>query len=305
MRKKVTFNREAHLTGHKAAIYTLSKGRSTRYLLSGAGDGYIVEWDLQNPELGQVIAQVEGNIFALEYLEEEELLVVGTMLGGIHWVDLKHPEKTVNIAHHPKGVYFVFRIDESIFSGGADGVLTRWSIKERRAIESIHLSHKNLRAIAYSPSRKELAIASSDYNIYFLDAPTLVLKHTIKKAHQNSVFSLCYTPDEKMLLSGGRDAMLRAWKLEENYRMVYNIPAHHFTINAILWHPKKPLFFTASRDKTIRIWDSHNFELLKVLEGIRDQGHLNSVNCLLWQNEKLISASDDRSIVVWEMNLQN
>ena len=300
MRKKIILSRKAHLTGHKAAIFALAKGRSSRHFLSGAGDGYVVEWDLDNPDIGQVIAQVEGNIFAIHYLPKQQTLVVGTMLGGVHWIDLQNPEKTLNIAHHPKGVYAILQVGASIFTGGADGVLTRWSIEEKRSLESIHLSHQNIRSIVFCPTRNELAIGASDHNIYLLDAPTLVLKHTIEKAHTNSVFSLSYSPDGKTLISGGRDAMLRSWDLEDNFTMIQNLPAHQFTINDIFWQENHRLLFTASRDKTIRVWDAHTFELLKVLEGLRDQGHLNSVNCLLWQDGYLISGSDDRSLVVWE-----
>ena len=88
----------------------------------------------------------------------------------------------------------------------------------------------------------------------------------------------------------------------KSLKIVFAQPAHWFTINAIAFHPNGQFFATASRDKTIKIWDANTFELLKVLEVIRDKGHVNSVNALLWHpyQELLLSAGDDRSIIIWE-----
>ncbi len=62
------------------------------------------------------------------------------------------------------------------------------------------------------------------------------------------------------------------------------------------------MFATASRDKTLKVWETEGFQLLKVLEGRRDGGHSHSVNRLLWTNFNnwLVSCSDDRSIILWE-----
>ena len=211
MRKKIQIQRKAQLTGHKAAIFTLTPGRKAPEILSGAGEGWVVAWDLHAPELGKVIAQVEGNIFALHYLAEIDHLVVGTMHGGVHWVDLKDPTNTLNVAQHRKGVYAILPQGPTLLTGGGDGVITRWSIAERRTMESLQLSHQSIRCLAYDAQRQEIAVGASDHHIYLLDASTLALKRTLSDAHLNSVFSLCYAPSGRYLLSGGRDAMLRVW----------------------------------------------------------------------------------------------
>ena len=293
----------AQLTGHNAAIYALSPGQDERHFLSAAGDGWVAQWGLDAPDTGQLLAKVDTQVFSLLFLPKENLLVVGNMNGGVHWVDLAAAEKTKNVAHHAKGVFGVCRVGANIFTVGGDGKLTRWSVQEQRAIESFHLANQPLRAIVFSKKRNELAVGSSDNGIYFLDAGNLELKHHIANAHGNSVFSLRYSPGEDCLLSGGRDAHLKAWALEENFTQHFAAPAHLFTLNDIVFHPRGHWFATASRDKTIKIWDAKNFELLKVLEGLRDGGHFNSVNCLHWMadGKTLLSAGDDRSIILWRV----
>ena len=80
------------------------------------------------------------------------------------------------------------------------------------------------------------------------------IKNTIESAHGNSVFALSYSPDEKYLWSGGRDALLKIWDLEKNCEQIFSEPAHWFTINAIVFSPDGKFAATASRDKTIKIW---------------------------------------------------
>jgi WD40 repeat protein len=56
-------------------------------------------------------------------------------------------------------------------------------------------------------------------------------------------------------------------------------------------------------DKSIKVWDAQAFRLLKVIDKARHAGHGTSVNKLLWTNfdDQLLSASDDRSISVWQI----
>jgi WD40 repeat protein len=299
----MTIHPIARLSGHNAAIFALTALADPRYVLSAAGDGWIVKWDLEEPELGKLVAKVDTQVFSLAYLPSHDRIVAGNMNGGVHWIDVQQADQTRNISHHQKGVFGIQHWQDSVFTIGGEGVLTRWSAAEGRSLESVHLSAQSLRSIAIHPQGDQMAVGASDNNIYFLELPSLSVMHTMKNAHENSVFSLHYHPNGRYLLSGGRDAQLRVWDLENGLREISGQPAHWFTINDIAFHPDGRLFATASRDKTIKIWDAESFKLLKVVETIRDRGHVNSVNRLHWSshNNYLLSASDDRTIGVWDV----
>lgn len=293
------------LEGHKAAIYSISPYDHPSTFLSGAGDGWIVSWDLEQPENGQLIATVEGNVFSCKYLEKQHWVVAGDMNGGLHWVDLETKKNFKSSQVHQKGVFDIQRIGQKLITLGGEGSMTAWDIESSRPMESLQLSHERLRGMAYAAERNELAIAASDGYIYLLEADSWKLKKKWE-AHENSVFCLAYSPQGDYLFSGGRDAYLRIWDLQDDFREQPTEAAHLFTLNALAFHPKAPILATASRDKSIKIWDIENFRLLKVIDAIKG-GHLNSVNDLCWStyHNQLVSCSDDRTLRVWDFEIED
>jgi len=126
------------------------------------------------------------------------------------------------------------------------------------------------------------------------------------KAHQNSVFSLCFSPDGRFLLSGSRDAHLKIWDVAQAYQAQQDIVAHLFAINHIVFSPDQRWFATCSMDKSIKVWDAASFRLLKVIDRARHAGHGTSVNKLMWSSfdNLLLSGSDDKRISVWSIKNQ-
>jgi len=290
--------KKAQFIGHNAAVYSICPFHRPDLFLSSGGDGWIVEWDLNVPENGKLLAKTDSNIFSMLYLEDKNWVLAGNMYGGLHWIDLETGVNFKSVLQHKNGIFALFRLNENeLLSLGGDGILTKWDIEKCRAIESVELSRKSLRAIAKNDDY--LAIASSDATIYLLNAQSLELINKIEHAHEHSVFSVCFSPDSKYLLSGGRDAHLRIRLCEHNFEELPTQAAHLFTVNDIAYHPNGKIFASASRDKTIRIWDAETFALLKVIDSIRFGGHLKSVNRLLWNGNVLLSCSDDRSIIAW------
>lgn len=289
----------SQLTGHNAAIFSLVAATDDHHVFSGAGDAWVVEWDLNQPDLGKLVAKVEAQVFSLCFLPDKNKLLAGNMNGGLHWINLADPSSTKNIAHHSKGIFDIKSINQQVITIGGDGKLSKWDINSMRPLESYQLSNQSLRCCCYSEKRQEIAVGSSDGHIYFLDAETLDLRKILSNAHSSSVFSLQYAPDGTHLFSGGRDAILNVWDLTRDLEKISSQPAHWYTINSIAFSPDGQFFATSSRDKTVKVWDAQNFELVKVLEGGRDGGHFNSVNKVLWLKSGLLSCSDDRTIIHW------
>ncbi|GAB4246580.1 MAG: hypothetical protein Kow0027_07800 [Saprospiraceae bacterium] len=296
--------RNSHrILGHKASIYALCRGMRPGEFFTSGGDGLLVRWSLDNPDEGVAVANAGIQIFSIAAVPEKNLVLAGDMNGGLHWIDLADAQNIRSETAHSCGVFSILPLDDRLLTGGGKGKLNVWSLEKGELISSLPVTNTSIRAIAFSSLRNEVALACSDNCIYLLDAETLEVRQVISQAHNSSVFALAYTRSGQVLYSGGRDALLNAWQLEPEPQLLKSVPAHNYTINALQLICEEKYLVTASRDKTLKVWDSESLELLKVLETVRDDGHRHSVNRLLWMEEfdKLVSVSDDRSGIIWEL----
>ncbi len=292
--------------GHIGGIYQLLGPSASGDVWSVAGDGWLVQWPASDPELGRMIAKVDGGqLFCMAQLADQKAFVAGALGGGLHWLYPESTDKNRHLAHHRKAIYALLPLGEYLYACGGDGMLSKWSVDSNRVVESLLLAGESLRAICYDAKRSLLYIGASNGHIYAVEEASLTLRY-LWRAHDNSVFCLALSPGGDSLLSGGRDAYLRRWKLAEGDDFLPQeaaaIPAHNFTINDLAFSPDGTLLVTASRDKTLKIWDAQTLALQKVAEGIRDRGHVNSVNTICWLSaDRLLSGGDDRRILEWQI----
>ena len=165
--KKIKVNKIAHLIGHKGGVFSLAQSYPNNLFLSGAGDGWIVEWDLTKPKDGALIALAEdtqtggkASVFSLlRYTSPKEgggeWYVAGNMNGGLHWIFPRDKRLNKDILHHKKGVFDIQYFNKEIYTTGGAGILSKWSLDTQRAIESIQLSGESLRRMTFSKKRNE------------------------------------------------------------------------------------------------------------------------------------------------------
>jgi WD40 repeat protein len=302
----IEVNKVHAFTGHSGAVYSLEKSNDEALFYSGSSDKYLAQWNLEKLIPEKFAAQFPSIVYSICLIAEQNVLLVGTSAGSIHVVDLLKKEEIKILQHHTDAVFNIkYNIQEQVFySVGADGNFAVCSLASLSLIKIKKLCNAKVRGIDFSIASNELAIASSDCYIRIFDLKTLDLKKEFI-AHQLAANCLRYSPDGLYLLSGGRDAHLNLWNATMNYSSLKSIPAHNFAIYDIVYSPDKRMFATASRDKTIKIWDASTFELLVRINKENYDGHVNSVNKLLWSDYKnqLISCGDDRSILVWDIKL--
>ena len=285
-------NKISHLTGHRGAIYDLALWRDK--VLSVGGDGWIVAWEADGQsEDGKLLAQVEAKVFCLA-VKDEDTIWLGDMNGHLFCVDLEKRETLRNIEAHQKGLFSIYPFGKHLFTLGGDGVLHKWDLDSLRIVESYQLSHEALRCIK-PVSDHIVLIGSSDNSIYVFDIEKMVLLRKMEAAHQNSVFSIESIND--VIVSGGRDARLNTWTYP-NFELKKSQEAHWYTINDLLYIESFDALITASRDKSIRLWDAVSLQPIQTI-GLQQGGHMNSVNTLLFDktHQYLYSAGDDRSII--------
>lgn len=287
--------------GHNDSLYSLEACDDHRFFSAGS-DGMVVLWDLRSPDEGEVVAKVEGSIYAMTFDAATAQLYVAENNEGIHKIDLQQKKEVASVQLGNHQIFDLKFKDQQVWAALQSGEVVILS-DSLDVVSRTKIASDRVRSFDFFGDH--VAIGLSDSSIKILDSNNLKLIHEIK-GHKNSVFVSRYHHSGKYLISGGRDAQLKVWDTSEDYLLREDIAAHLYTINHLTFSQDGKYFVTCSMDKSIKLWNAHNFKLLKVLDKHRHAGHGNSVNKLLWMkyHDLLVSCSDDRTISVWDIKLE-
>ena len=297
----------SELTGLDGSVYSLEKAATSDRIFSGSNDQLVVEWGLDAMQPLRAVASLPSRSYALKYLADLNMLLVGNYSGGMHVIDLNTAKEIHLFQLHQKTIFNI-ELDEErnrVVSLSADGSYAVWQLPDFQLLHHRTLTPLKVRCVAFRNGWNEMAIGCGDGTIRIINTDTFEQLARLEGHDTDfSVNALAYTPNGKQLISGGRDARLAFWDLASGYELLYKIPAHNFAIYSIVFHPTKPIYATGSMDKTIRIWEVGKMRPLKTID-LSNGGHRNSVNKLLWSdfNDYLISTGDDRTIKVWKVDV--
>ncbi|HNQ12383.1 MAG TPA: WD40 repeat domain-containing protein [Bacteroidia bacterium] len=289
--------------GHQGSIYTLEQ-MNQGHFLSAAGDGNIVRWNIHDPSSGLLISKIESGVFCLKYIKDKNLLIAGSGKGNIHFLDLNKQSEIKNIQAHSSFVFALAVSDNqnSIFSVSADGHLFKIGLDDYTVVNSKKIASHKLRDICVLPDQNKIIVAEADGCISLIDTENLNVLDRFQ-AHESgfSVYTLCLSEQSGLLYSGARDAHINIYA-QNNFTIQDRIPAHNYAIYKLLFNPSGNYLASASRDKHVKIWDPSSMKVIERINHAQHQGHINSVNTLLWlDDENLLSAGDDRAILHWNL----
>jgi WD40 repeat protein len=299
----MNFRHKASLKGHKAAVYALCEGETATTIFSGGSDRNVLAWDLENMGSAKLIARAATTIISLCYIKELNYLLIGQIEGGVHILDLKEGKEVTYLKYHQGYIFDLSYLPgkRELVCASGDGSISIWSVPNFKLLYHKRIGTGKNRKLCLSPNQEEMAISSADKQVVLMSTEDWST-NVILDNFESGVNVVSYHPTKEQLLVGEKDAYLNRVDLYSR-EIIDRIPAHYWAIYDICFSPDGRFFATASRDKTVKIWDSASHEVLKRFEGLKDQGHTHSVNALLWcaYDNYLLSAGDDRSVKVWEV----
>jgi len=298
---KIEIDLDHYLAAHSASIYAIERASDTLFF-TGGEDGNLLEWDLANTTQARAIAKTQASIYVIKCIDRH-LLFVGTNNGETYLINSSQ-KKVVSEQNFHRTVFdFSLQPDgRTALIALADGYMATVALPSLKIIRNVPIANGHIRTIQPHPNRTSFALGSSDGSIYFV-SEQLKVQQVIEKAHNDSVFALHYV-SAKNLISGGKDALLKHWQTNDgDFKEVTSVPAHMFAINQIIAGPGTGQFTTASRDKSIKIWDSQTLLLQKVIDrGKIARASSHSVNRLVYLSSGVLAAvGDDRVVRVYSV----
>ncbi len=114
--------------------------------------------------------------------------------------------------------------------------------------------------------------------------------------HTNEVFAVAYSPDGRLLASGGSDQTVRVWEPTTGQER-WTFRNHVGHIHALAFSPDGRLLASGSADTTIRLWDLASGKELRSLSS-----NFGAVRALAFSpdGQQLASGGSDGSLHLWD-----
>src|SRR5919202_1832355 len=111
-----------------------------------------------------------------------------------------------------------------------------------------------------------------------------------------TVFAVAFSPDGKLLATGGSDGVVRCWEVTSG-RELLTCKGHSNVVASVAFSPDGKTLASGSDDRTIKLWDCHSGECLQTW-----QGHSNWVRSVVFSpdGQTLASGSNDRTVKLWD-----
>jgi WD40 repeat protein/energy-coupling factor transporter ATP-binding protein EcfA2 len=115
--------------------------------------------------------------------------------------------------------------------------------------------------------------------------------------HIGSVWSVVFSPDGKMLASGGADKTIILWDVTSHQQMV-KLTGHTDSVYSIVFSPDGKMLASGSADKSIILWDVASHQQLGKLTN-----HTGPVLSVAFSpdGKMLASGSADETIILWDV----
>ncbi|BAQ65312.1 FHA domain-containing protein [Geminocystis sp. NIES-3709] len=117
------------------------------------------------------------------------------------------------------------------------------------------------------------------------------------EAEQNSIQCLALSDDQKMIVSGGNDNLVKLWNIEEREEIA-SFSGHKMAVNGVSISPDNKLIVSGGNDKLVKLW---NIEDRKEIASF--SSHKMAVNgvSISSDNKLIASGSSDKLVKLWSV----
>ncbi|HPF38990.1 MAG TPA: protein kinase [Phycisphaerae bacterium] len=114
--------------------------------------------------------------------------------------------------------------------------------------------------------------------------------------HEGEVRAVAFSPDDRLLASGGDDRTLRVWEVATG-RLLATMTGHSQKIFTVTFTPDGSRIVSGGNDHVIRFWDTASFGQVFALPG-----HESYVHSLAFSPDgrQLASGSGDKTVRIWD-----
>ncbi|KAG2462362.1 TEP1 protein, partial [Polypterus senegalus] len=240
----------------------------------------------------------------LAFAPSGEFLVSGDMDGEIRFWSVPSAVCVTSFSAHSGSAEVVQFLDSGrlLMTAGVDRMVRLWSGSPGHNVGKLPSSDCSALSVDISNDYIAVGFHSSGIRIHHTRSGELFWE---SKEPKVSVWYVLWLEQDRLLLSGSNDCILRVWNLETRPNMVCKdiLKEHHGPIYALA--KSDTLVAAASDDFSVTLWSAENLKSnssgkkpVAVLKG-----HSAGVTCLSFNpsGSELVTGSKDLSLVFWDV----
>eukprot|EP01134_Creolimax_fragrantissima_P004288 CFRG4288T1 len=175
-----------------------------------------------------------------------------------------HAEAVLSVQFSPDG--------KRLASGSGDTTVRFWDIGTNTPQHTCK-GHSNwVLCVAWSPDGTRVMSGSMDGKVMLWDAASgaRIGEKGFKNGHKKWVSAIAWepfhtNPDCNRVASAGKDGSVKVWDTVR-YRILFSLSQHTQCVTSVVWGGEG-LIYTASQDRTIKVWRASDGVLTRTLEG--------------------------------------
>ncbi len=218
--------------------------------------------------------------------------------------ELKNSDgKPVKAAHLSLVESLAYSPDGKYLASGAFQEVILWDIKTGKLLHRVPGFAERVVALAFSNDSKLLGTGggapTEDGEIKVIDVANGKVTLDIKKdGHSDTVFGVCFSPDDKMLATCAADKFVKVFEMPSG-KFLKAFEGHTHHVMDVGWQADGKMLASCGADNVIKIWNFEKGEQERTING-----HTKQITRLKFYGKatNFLTCSADQTVRAWSTN---
>lgn len=175
---------------------------------------------------------------------------------------------------HKDGVTCLQFDRKYLMTGSYDATIKIWKVETGECIKTLEGHTKGVRSLAFDSQKLITGGLDSTIKVWNYHTGQCISTY---RGHDDAIVSVDFS--KKTIVSGSADHTVKVWHVDS--RTCYTLRGHTDWVNSVKIHSPSNTIFSASDDTTIRMWDIESNKCLRIFGGVRNNGHIGQVQCVI------------------------